>query len=255
MYKFVAMPGHERSDSDDAHLQLSPTETLHGYDRWSHVYDHGSNPMITATSWVLDRMALGAANLDVLELGCGTGRNVWRVLNEGARSYTGIDGSAGMLAVASQHNVDARVKFMQADLLSPWTLEKPVDLALMVLVLEHLPTLDAVAQTLAHVVKAGGRIRIVDLHPERVANGTLAHFTEAGTEVWFASVSHHVPTICDVLDDAGFDVVRRDWLATDALLTGVPQLAKHRGLKVLLDIKGTRRSKPRRRTGEQAALD
>jgi len=211
--------------------------------------------MIAATTWLLDRSLIGAADLDVLELGCGTGRTVRRLLGEGARSYTGVDGSAGMLSVASQRNVDPRVKFMQADLLSPWTLDKQMDLALMVLVLEHLPTLDAVAQTLAHVVKPGGRVRIVDLHPERVANGTLAHFSDGGMEVWFASIAHNVHVLCDVFDSAGFDVVRRDWIASDALLAGVPQLAKHRGLKVLLDLKATRRTKPRRRTSEQEATD
>ncbi len=246
------MTGFERDDDRKQRFQLAPGETLQGYDRWSHSYDHEDNPLITATSWVLDRMGLGAADCDVLELGCGTGRNAPRALSEGARSYTGVDGSAGMLSIAAQHVRDPRVKFMHADLLAAWKLDHPVDLALMVLVLEHLPTLDAIARTLSAVVRPGGRLRIVDLHPERVATGTLAHFHDGAHDVQFASVAHSIPMLCDVLESAGFDVVRRDWLASDSLVSAVPPLAKYRGLKIVLDIKGTRRASHARGTGKLA---
>lgn len=248
------MTGFERDNDVNQPLQLAPGETLKGYDRWAQSYDHEDNPLITATSWVLDRMALGAADCDVLDLGCGTGRNAWRVLGEGARSYTGVDGSHGMLSIATQQNRDPRVQFMHADLLAPWKLEQQVDLAMMVLVLEHLPTLDALAQTLSHVVKTGGRLRIVDLHPERIATGTLAHFHDGARDVQFASVAHNVSMLSDVLDAAGFDVVRRDWLASDPLITAVPQLAKYRGLKIVLDLKATRRASSARGTAKQPAM-
>jgi SAM-dependent methyltransferase len=200
-----------------------------------------SNPLIDATSWVLHAAPLGCADCEVVELGCGTGRNVARVIGEGARSYQGVDGSLGMLAVATHRYYDPRVTFVQADLLAPWAPSQQFDFALLCLVLEHLPALDVLAETLARAVKPGGRIRIVDLHPERVAAGALAHFQDGTTEVRFASVSHPVPSICDALEATGFDVVRRDWLASDPMIAAVPALEKHRGLKVVLDIKATRR--------------
>lgn len=248
------MTGFERDNDVIPRLQLAPNETLQGYDRWSQSYDHEDNPLVTATSWVFDRSPLGAADCAVLDLGCGTGRNAWRVLGEGARSYIGVDGSHGMLSMAAQHNRDPRVQFIHADLLSPWKLEEQVDLAMMVLVLEHLPALEAIARTLSHVVKTGGRLRVVDLHPERVATGTLAHFHDGAHDVQFASVAHSVPMLCDVLDGVGFDVVRRDWLASDSLVTAVPQLAKYRGLKIVLDIKATRRPAIPRGTAKQSVM-
>lgn len=223
-------------------IHLAPTDTLHGYDRWAPSYDHEQNPLIAATAWVLERAPLGCADLDVIELGCGTGRNVSRALSEGARSYVGVDGSYGMLNVATQRFADPRVSFMQGDLLSPMQPPRQFDMALMVLVLEHLPTLAELAGTLARCVRSGGRVRIVDLHPERIAMGSLAHFNEGGTEIRFASVAHSVFGISDALETAGFDVVRRDWLATDSMVTAVPGIAKHRGVKVVLDLKATRRA-------------
>jgi len=221
--------------------QLGIGDTLKGYDRWASSYDHEPNPLIAATSWVLHSAPLGCSDADVLELGCGTGRNVVRVIGEGARSYLGVDGSPGMLRVATHRFYDPRISFAQADLLAPWTPARPFDFALLVLVLEHLPSLDVLAETLARSIRAGGRVRIVDLHPERVAAGSLAHFRDGDTDVRFASVSHPVPVICEALDAAGFDVVRRDWLAGDPMIAAVPGLAKYRGLKVVLDLKATRR--------------
>lgn len=220
---------------------LAPSETLAGYDRWSRSYDRESNPVIAATSWVLDHAPLGCADADVLELGCGTGRNVWRVIGEGARSYVGVDGSYGMLGIAGGNVRDPRCQFVAADLSAPWRSPRPFDFGLVVLILEHLATLDTFFESLARAIKPGGRIRLVDLHPERVISGSFAHFRDGITEVRFASVAHPVGAICAALEGAGFDVVRRDWLAGDALVGAVPSLAHHRGQKLLIDLKATRR--------------
>jgi SAM-dependent methyltransferase len=222
---------------------LAPSETLYGYDRWSQSYDSEANPLIAATSWVFDRSPLGCADGEVIELGCGTGRNVARVISEGGRSYVGVDGSYGMLHMASAAINDRRVSFVAADLLARWTTARTFDFGLVVLVLEHLPQLDVFFDNLARAIKPGGRVRVVDLHPERIASGAFAHFRDGTTEVRFASVAHPVGAICAALDDAGFDVVRRDWLAADALVGAVPGVAKHRGLKLLIDLKATRRAR------------
>lgn len=221
---------------------LAPADTLRGYDRWAASYDLEPNPVLAATAWVLDHAPLGCADAEVIELGCGTGRNVVRVIGEGARSYVGVDGSYGMLGMATANARDPRISFLAADLLAPWMPPKQFDFGLVVLVLEHLPTLDVFFESLARAVRPGGRVRLVDLHPERIASGSFAHFREGVTEVRFASAAHPVAAICAALDGAGFDVVRRDWLAADALVGAVPSLAKHRGMKLLIDLKATRRS-------------
>lgn len=225
---------------------LPPSETLRGYDRWSLSYDNGENPVIAATSWVLDHAPLGCADAEVVELGCGTGRNVARVLGEGARNYVGVDGSYGMLNMAHANIHDPRVSFVAADLLAPWKPAKQFDFGLVVLILEHLPMLDTFCESLARAVRPGGRLRLIDLHPERIMSGTFAHFREGTTQVRFACVAHPVGAICAALDGAGFDVVRRDWLAADALVGAVPSLAKLRGQKLLIDLKATRRPRAAR---------
>ncbi len=228
------------------HVQLASAETLGGFDRWAPSYDIEPNAFLAATAWVLDRAPLGCGGVDVLELGCGTGRHALRAIQEGAASYTGLDGSDGMLSIARQHFRDPRIAFGQVDLLAPWTTPKQYDLALISLVLEHLPNLDALMVSLARAIKPNGRVRIVDLHPERVASGSAAHFRDGGTDIHFTSFAHDVPMLCIALEQAGFDVVRRDWLVTDTMAQEVPGLAMHRGLRLVLDLKLTRRTRDRR---------
>jgi SAM-dependent methyltransferase len=228
----------------DEHLAASAT--LHGYDRWSASYDHEPSSLVAATSWVLDRAPLGCADADVLELGCGTGRHARRVIGEGARSFVGLDGSAGMLRVAMQRHSDPRISFGGVDLLAPWTLPQQFDFALLVLVLEHLPALEPMFVSLARAMRPGGRVRIVDIHPERVAAGSYARFREGATNVHFASVAHSIPLVCDVLENVGFHCVRRDWLVTDTMVASVPDVAKYRGLKLVVDLLLTRRGRERR---------
>ncbi|HEY5927916.1 MAG TPA: class I SAM-dependent methyltransferase [Kofleriaceae bacterium] len=237
-------------DDQSRDERLASQETLSGYDRWAASYDAEPNALVSATSWVLDRAPLGCADCEVLELGCGTGRNAQRVIAEGARNYTGLDGSQGMLAIAMQRYNDQRITYAAVDLLAPWTTSKQFDFALVCLVLEHLPVIDPLFVSLARALKPGAKVRIVELHPERIAAGSLAHFREGTTNVHFASVAHSVPMLCATFDAVGFDVVRRDWLATDTMCAAVPGLAKHRGVKIVLDLKLTRRGRDRRGSGQ-----
>ncbi|HWO21898.1 MAG TPA: class I SAM-dependent methyltransferase [Kofleriaceae bacterium] len=220
---------------------LGPAEALSGYDRWSRGYDGDGSPVMEASAWVLDRSTLVCGDCDVVELGCGTARHAARVLGEGARSYTGVDGSIGMLHLAGSRPHDPRASFVHADLMQPWAPQRTFDLALVVLVLEHLPSLEPLCETLARVVRPGGRVRIIDLHPERIASGVQAYFHDGATEVRFASRAHPVPALSMGLEAAGFDVVRRDWLASDAMVTAVPRLLGLRGVRVLIDMKAVRR--------------
>ncbi len=216
---------------------LTPTETLPGYDRWAESYDTAANPLMAMSACILDLEPLGVAGLDVIELGCGTGRNAPRVLGEGARSYTGVDGSAGMLARARATD-DPRARWVTADLQAPWHTSERCDLALVVLVLEHLASLVPLATTLATIVRPGGRVRIVDIHPALVASGTVAHFHDRGEELRFASVAHDEPALRAAF--AGWKLGVRSWLADDDMIARVPRLAKHRGRPVMIDVSATR---------------
>lgn len=229
----------ERSDV------ITSSETLRAYDQWATHYDADDNPLVAATARCLLQRPLDVAGLRVIEMGCGTGRNAPRLLEEGALGYTGVDGSAGMLAEARRQVNDARCRWVEAELAQlppPGAADGLHEVGLIVLVLEHLTELDGPFGALARWLRPGAKLRILELHPERIAAGTVAHFHEGGVERRFSSVAHEVGAVKAALERSGFEV---EWveevIADDALIAAVPRVAKHRGKKVVLDVLARRR--------------
>lgn len=216
------------------------TDTLAAYDRWAARYDHDDNPLVAATAWILARDPLDVTGRRVVELGCGTGRHAPLLLESGAAAYTGIDGSAAMLDVARARTGDARVRWIHAPLETVPAPAERCDAGLIVLVLEHVTELAAVLGGAARWLDRGAALRILELHPDRIAAGTAAHFVDGDVEQRFASVAHPVAAIMDALGAAGFEADAHAWVADGPLVDAVPRLRKHAGLPVVLDVSARR---------------
>ncbi|MCC9076011.1 methyltransferase domain-containing protein [Litorilinea aerophila] len=108
----------------------------------------------------------------VLDLGCGTGANLERLLALGLPfgAYSGVDRSPDMLAQArAKFGHLAHVEFQQLDLLvDPWP-EGPFDLIVSTWAFEHLPEPEAV------VAKAWTRLR---------PGGHMILLTEIAGDAW-----------------------------------------------------------------------
>ena len=223
-------------------VELTPEATRDGYDRWAATYDDHDNPLVAATAWALALHPPPVAGRDVVELGCGTGRLAPVVLAAGARAYTGVDSSAGMLARARAAVVEPRATWIEADLAAVPRPAASFDVALVVLVLEHLATLAPVMAELARLLRPGGVARVLELHPARIERGTRAHFRAGADELWFHSTAHPPDALRAALAAAGLELVAwREHVADGRLLAQVPRLAKHRGLPVVLDLEVARR--------------
>ena len=115
----------------------------------------------------------------VLELACGTG--TWtRALLPLGRELTAIDASPEMLALARQ-KVGNAVQFEQADLFEwqPW---QQYDLVFFANWLSHVPPrrLDAFLGTVAHAVRPGGSVAIVDQYAPMPEDREISVQTEEG---------------------------------------------------------------------------
>lgn len=217
------------------------------YDRWSATYDAQDNPMIHASAWALDEVPFRCQGGDVLELGCGTGRHIGPVLDSGARSYVGVDASSGMLARARARPAasDPRVRLVEGDVVQLPFLSDSFDHVLVVLVLEHVTELEPLFAEISRLLRPGGLLRLLELHPSRIASGTVAHFTDAEGEVRFDSIAHPVAAITSSLRWAGLEPrAVRELVAEGALLASVPKLVKHAGRPVLLDLEAARAGEP-----------
>ena len=165
--------------------ESTPPAVAEAYDRWSASYDADRNATRDLDAAVLRRIPLDLDGRDVVELGCGTGKNtVW--LAERARTVVGLDFSDGMLTrarerLAAQEHA-ASVRFVRHDVRDPWpaTLAS-VDVVVGNLVLEHVEALAPVYAEAARVLRPGGQLLLCELHPERQRRGGQAHFTDAAS--------------------------------------------------------------------------
>ncbi|MDE0083075.1 MAG: class I SAM-dependent methyltransferase [Gammaproteobacteria bacterium] len=177
-----------------------------GYDRWASVYDHDDNPL-SALEEPHVRDALGdVRQLDVLDLGCGTGRHTAWLAAEGAR-VTAVDFSEEMLERARRKVPGTDVDFIVHDLNEPLPLEDASFHAVVSgLVLEHIRDPRAFFMDAHRVLKPGARAVVSAMHPAMFLRDVRARFTDpdSGKVVAPGSLPHQLGDFVMAALGAGF---------------------------------------------------
>ncbi|MEK6206847.1 MAG: class I SAM-dependent methyltransferase [Chloroflexota bacterium] len=172
--------------------------TREGYDRWAATYDTMENWLLDLEEPEVDRALGGAAELDLLDVGTGTGRHAIRLAAAGAR-VTALDFSDAMLAKAHAKPGAERVRWMthDADALLPFA-DRSFDRVLSALVLEHIPPARLVPffRELGRVTRPDGRIVVTAMHPAMFLKGISANFHDEDREIrprsYVATLSEYV---------------------------------------------------------------
>lgn len=235
-----------------ADLRFPPSVNQHpdcidleqGYDLWSPDYDAFENPMVLMAEHALRAMLPDLKGKDVLELGCGTGRNLAFMAGLGARRLAGLDLSQGMLDKAGQAIAGHDALLLKHDLTQPIPLPRESqDLVLLCLVLEHLPDVLHAHEEAYRLLRPGGSLMICEIHPFLTASGVGAHFKDAqGREHRLPSYTHSISSLLNKALEAGFAVKQVwEWLPDAVLRARSPKMRKHDGRPLLF---GARYAKP-----------
>jgi len=171
---------HTETDTSET-AEVDHLGTREGYDRWSEIYDDENNPLIALEEPEVDRLLGDVRGLEVLDVGCGTGRHALRFADAGAK-VTAADFSAGMLAKAKAKPGADRVRWVEHDLSRPMPFDdESFDRVTNCLVLEHIEDLDAAFAEMARVCRRDGRVVISAMHPAMMLRGLTARFTDPKT--------------------------------------------------------------------------
>jgi ubiquinone/menaquinone biosynthesis C-methylase UbiE len=145
-----------------------------------------------------DRALGDVKDLEVLDVGAGTGRHAVRVAQRGAR-VTAVDFSGEMLARARQKTGADRVRWLVHDVALPLPFEaRSFDRVLSALVLEHIPVSDLASffRDLGRVARDDGLIVVTAMHPAMFLKGVSANFRDDSGEVrprsYVATLSDYV---------------------------------------------------------------
>lgn len=172
--------------------------TREGYDRWAATYDTMGNWLLDLEEPEVDAALGDPANVDVLDVGTGTGRHAIRLAAAGAR-VTALDFSAAMLTKARAKPGADRVRWIahDVDTALPFA-DATFDRVLSALVLEHIPLarLGPFFREMGRVTRHDGRIVVTAMHPAMFLKGISANFHDEEGEIrprsYVATLSDYV---------------------------------------------------------------
>jgi ubiquinone/menaquinone biosynthesis C-methylase UbiE len=186
------------------------------YNAWSASYDTVENKTRDLEARALRETVKPEAPLDILEIGCGTGKNT-AYLQTKAKHLIGADFSAEMLEKAKSKITAENVEFRQLDLRQPWNFaENSFDLITCSLALEHIENIDFVFAQARRVLRGGGKFYFGELHPFKQYLGTKARF-ETGAGVFeLECFVHHVSEFFAAAKNNNFAAIEiGEWFDND----------------------------------------
>jgi len=162
-----------------ADMEVVPTQA--GYDRWAEFYDREDNPLVLLEEEQIRPLLGDVSGLNVVDVGCGTGRHAIELAAAGAK-ITGVDFSAAMLERARAKPGAESITFLRHDLGAALPLlSGQFDRILCCLVLEHIEDLKMFFAELRRLCRPEGAVVISAMHPAMMLKGVQARFIEPGT--------------------------------------------------------------------------
>lgn len=180
--------------------------TADGYERWAPTYDHSPNPLLAREERYLTPMLTELQFNSVLDLACGTGRWLQKLLRQNSASGVGIDLSAAMLQIAERKG-EMRGRLAQAACENLPIATSAFDLVICSFALGHIPDLGPVACELKRVTMPGANVFISDLHPAAYQHGWRVGFRDREASVQIEVQSHSTHEIVAAFSSNQFDCI------------------------------------------------
>jgi cytosine/adenosine deaminase-related metal-dependent hydrolase/SAM-dependent methyltransferase len=181
---------------------LSPKD---GYRVVSSVYDTEPNPMLSLEQRFLEQLLPAIKALDVVDLGCGTGRWLARLAGKSPRSLLGVDFSPEMLSQAKLR-LGSSANLVLADCSDLPFPRSSADMIVCSFLASYLPDLAPFAQQIRRLLRPRGSIFLSDLHPATTAAlGWRRGFHVNGSLVDIAAFSRPILEVLHSFEALGIE--------------------------------------------------
>ena len=174
-----------------------------GYERWALTYDRTINPLLALEERHVTPLISTLRGGAVLDLACGTGRWLQKLVERGASLGAGVDFSAAMLRVANT-KPGLQGRLTRADCLRLPFRESIFDFAISSFALSHIVHLKAAIFELARLMKTNSDVFVTDLHAEAYARGWRTNFRDRRRIVEIEASPHTAEGIAEAFHAAGF---------------------------------------------------
>jgi malonyl-CoA O-methyltransferase len=176
-----------------------------GYDRWARSYDRDPNPLLALEERQLFPLLPDLNGKAVLDVACGTGRWLERLLNRGPRSGLGVDLSSAMLDAARVKR-GLRGRLVRADAVHLPFASASADFTLCSFALAHFADLDPLAREVARLARPQSDLMVTDVHPAGYARGWQTAFRADRATTRIATFLHTVGEVRAAFESAGFEL-------------------------------------------------
>jgi ubiquinone/menaquinone biosynthesis C-methylase UbiE len=174
-----------------------------GYESWAASYDDAPNPLLAREERFLSPLLADLHGKSILDLACGTGRWLERLLALGCESGVGIDYSSAMLRVAGEKPaISGRLARAECENLP--LPSQCFDLAICSFAAGHFHDLESIAVELGRVTKPGGDVFVTDLHAEAYTQGWRVGFRLGNTAVQIETHPRTADEVVRAFDLNGF---------------------------------------------------
>jgi malonyl-CoA O-methyltransferase len=177
-----------------------------GYERWALTYDRTINPLLALEERHVTPLLTTLRKKAVLDLACGTGRWLQKLVGRGASLGVGVDVSAAMLRVANT-KAGLRGRLTRADCLRLPFRESVFDFAISSFALSHIVHLKDVIVELARLMRPDSDVFVTDLHAEAYATGWRTNFRDKRHIVEIEASPHTAESIAETFSAAGFQFI------------------------------------------------
>lgn len=179
-----------------------------GHALWAPTYDREPNPLLALEERILEPLLPDLHGKFVLDVACGTGRWLRKLLGRGARGGAGVDLSLEMLALAAV-KIPPRGRLVCADGLALPIANGSADLTLCSFGASYIPDVKTLARELWRVSRSRASVVVSDFHPSGYSRGWRRAFRMGDEVIEISSFPRTIEQICAEFESQGFEFLTR----------------------------------------------